>query len=135
MSNIKAKMFNKAPAIGSLLLGGLGAGLNQRMAGDASVLAHKQNVDLGYQGEQAQFMYGAGQDMSNIDFSVAGINQEAKAARRGYLGQAASDFSNMLQSNRLMKNQKTRDEQLMDIYPDILGKVAEFMPWLNNFKV
>jgi len=26
MSNIKAKMFNKAPAIGSLLLGGLGAG-------------------------------------------------------------------------------------------------------------
>jgi len=116
----------------SKVLGNLGAGLNQRMAGDATAYAQKQNMDLGYMGEEAQFMYGAGQDMANVNFGVAGMNQEAEAARRGYLGQAASDLSGFAQTNRLMNNQKDRDQQLRELLPDIFGKVADFMPWINK---
>ena len=119
----------------STMLSNQGALMDINQRNKAGILDTSQKANVGYSRENAMAELGVGEGMAQTNWNVAQANAQNRAARRNYLGQAASDFSANLQNNRLMKNQQGRDEQLMEMYPDIFGKVAEFMPWLQNFKV
>jgi len=119
----------------STMLSNQGALMDINQRNKAGILDTSQKANVGYSRENAMAELGVGEGMAQTNWNVAQANAQNRAARRNYLGQAASDFSANLQNNRLMKNQQGRDEQLMEMYPDIFGKIAEFMPWLQNFKV
>jgi len=122
---------NTGASAGQLYSGIQGLAAN-RMRNDANAWTQKHNVDLGYMGEQAQTMLGVGDQRAGMKFNVAGINQQADAAQRAYLGQGFNDLSEWAQRQALMKNQKERDSQLAGLYPDMFSSVYPWMQGAQN---
>ena len=85
------------------------------MRNRASILANKQNQDLGYMGQQAEMLNAQGENMSQIDMGVGQWNAQNRSMKEGYLGQGISDLGQWAGTQQLMRNQQLTDEQRLQI--------------------
>jgi len=97
------------------LLSNYGAGNVGRMRMDAEAGVTKQNMDLGYMGEQAQTDMILGQTRAGTKLNVQNMNDQNSAARRNYLASAAGQLSQGLQAQQLMRNQRLGDQDRLGI--------------------
>ena len=98
----------------------LAAGSTRQQQQRGGIFTKKQNLDLGYMGEEAQGRFGAAQGLGQLgaqraatDFSIADWNERSAAGRRNILGQGLSNLGLGAQTQQLMANQRGRDEQMM----------------------
>lgn len=111
--------------------GNFAAIANNAMRTRAGIMANKENMDLGYKGEEAQTMNARGLHESGVDFNIADYNERSKASRRNYLGTAAGQLSQLAQVNKQMSGQLERDQMLAKLYPDMFS-VSRYMPSIEE---
>ena len=109
--------------------------LNTTQRTKAGILDNTQKANMEQQNRLAGAELGVGEGMAQTNWNVDVANAQNRAARRRHLGQAFSDISGLVQTNRLMNNQMGRDQTLADILPDLYKTVSPFSPWMNNIKV
>jgi len=98
----------------------------QRQRGQ--IFSNKQNMDLGFRGQEAQYRAGAarglaalGSERAQTRFRVADYNERNAAARRNMLSGGLGGLGLGAQNQQLMANQRMRDSQLMGILPSYGG--------------
>ena len=107
------------------LLGGLGAAQQGYMQANAQTLAAKQNADLGYMGEQAQFMGQMGQQRAATKFGVADLNARNEAAGRNFMGTAMGQLSSYSQARTQDRNMRKAQEMVL---PQVLNYLDLLVP-------
>lgn len=109
---------------------------NNAMRNRAGVLANKQNMDLGYKGEEAQMFNREGLHRAGINFNIKDWNEQALANKYNYFAKATEQANMLAQMQMLMGNQARQSEQLAGLYPDMFS-VSRYMPGvqeiLNNY--
>ncbi len=119
---------------------GTGA-LQNRLAGQATreqrqkgqIWNKKQNADLGFRGQEAQYRAGAarglaalGSERAQTRFRVADYNERSAAGRRNMLSAGLGGLGLGAQNQQLMANQRSRDTQLMGILPSYGGGMYNY---------
>jgi hypothetical protein len=112
---------------GALASNMLGA-QNARMRADAQAYATKQQADNQYRQEQAVMDASLGQQRAATNLQINQINQQAKAAKRNYLATAFGQGGQLFQNEQLMKNQQTRDADMMSRYKEWMGLMGGGKP-------
>ncbi len=125
------------------MAGGLGSGAvasNQlanyatRLGADQRSWQTKQYMDNKYRGEEAQIRANLGAQRAQTRYNIADWNKQSDAARRAHLGAGFSQLGQWGQVQQQMRNQQTRDSQLIDILPDMFGQVLPYMEGLGKIK-
>jgi hypothetical protein len=93
----------------------LSSAASRRLRGRSGVFNRAQNINLGLQGEEAQFRAGLGAQDAATRFNVDDINAQNRAARRNFLGQSMTNLQQVAMQNRLMRNQRQRDDRLFNL--------------------
>ena len=109
------------------MMGNLGGIANTAMRNRASVMANKQNMDLGYQGEEANALMQLGVGEQQANWNTAEWNAQSMANKRNIFRAGLSQLSQYGQNKELMKNQKEQDDKRMLALKDIFGSIAPFM--------
>jgi len=105
---------------------------NNAMRNRAGILANKQNMDLGYMGEEAQSLNREGMHRAGINLNIADWNQRAKDNKLKYWTDAVSQASQLAQVNKQMANQLQSDQYRTDVWRDMYGQMYNFMPYMQD---
>lgn len=87
----------------------------QRARDEQAAYARKQNIDLGYMGQEAAMRARLGGERAGTDLNIDVFNQQSDAARRNMLGTGFGQLSQWAQMQQFMGNQQGRDAQRLDI--------------------
>jgi len=97
----------------------LSAATSREQRAKGGIRSKKQNIDLGYRGEEAQYRAGAargiaglGSERAQTRFMISDYNERAKAQRRNLLSAGLGGLGMGMQNQQLMMNQRMRDQQL-----------------------
>jgi len=111
----------------------------RRLRNRASALSRAQRENLGLRGEEAKFRAGLGAEDVGTRFAIEDINARTRAARRRYMSEAMSNLSNIAQTNRLtnrlMRNQRLRDERLYELAKSMASPYAFDEDYRLRFEV
>jgi len=102
------------------------------MRNKAGVLANKQNMDLGYQGEEANALMQLGAGEQQANWNTMDWNAQSLANKRNMWRSGLSQLSQYSQNKEMMANQKERDSQKAGLIPDIFGAVTPYMQGLQD---
>jgi len=102
----------------------------QRMA----AYAGKQNMDLNYQGQEAEMLMGLGAGEQQANWNTMTWNKESLANKRNMFRAGLSQLSQYSQVKELNKNQLTQDENKLAALKDMFASIAPYMASLQNLK-
>ena len=105
----------------------LASAATRRYKGRADVFTRAQNINQGYRGEEAQFRAGLGAQDAAMRFNVDDVNARNRAAKRNYLGESMTNLQQVAMQNRLMRNQRQRDDRLFQLAQSMAEQYG-FMP-------
>jgi hypothetical protein len=108
---------------GALAANMLGA-QNNRMRGDATAYATKQNQDNQYLQEQSVMDASLGQQRANRSLEINQINAQNKAAKQQMLATGLGQLGQAGQNAQLMSGQKDRDAMLMKSWKSFEGMLG-----------
>jgi hypothetical protein len=113
------------------LMGNNTALYNNSLRNRASIYAGKDNADLGYKGQEAESLMNLGAGEQQANWNTMDYNNQNIANKRNMWRAGLSQLSQYSQTKELMGNQKERDKQLANIYPDMFASIAKFMPGIQ----
>jgi len=110
------------------------AGASSRLFGQRSgILRDTQNINRGYEGQEAQYLAGMaggigrlGSERAGTRFSIDDWNQRSEGMRRNIRANAYSGFSRGAQNLQLMGNMRDRDYQRTGILPSYGGGMYNY---------
>jgi len=100
-------------------LGNIGASGRQYLGDVSSLYGQKQNIENQWEGQLAGAYGNFGAQRAEADRYAEDINARNEAMRRKYLGTAATQGSQIVQSDRLMRNLSERDKALIPFLREI----------------
>ena len=116
-------------------LGNIGGAMMGKQAADSAAYAQKQNVDLGYMGEQAKMMAGLGSEQAQTNLLVSDLNVRNEAARKAFLGTAAGQLGQFSQASALNRGMRERDEMMMPYMQEYLKMLTGGRGSRNKFSI
>jgi len=88
---------------------------SRRLRGRSEAFNFAQNKNLGFEGEDARFRAGLGAQDAATRFNVDDVNAQNRAAQRNFLGASMTNLQQIALQNRLMRNQRQRDDRLFNL--------------------
>lgn len=134
ISNYNAANYN--PSTGA----NLAYRLQSQIAADkaiADLYSTASNVNNQYAGEYANTLNSLGQQRVNATNMAVDLNARSRAAARNIQRTALSQLSQYAQNKQLMKNQKSRDMAMLDMYGPFLEagySSKDFASFMKKFK-
>ncbi len=116
------------------LMGNLTGLQNNAMRNRASIYANKQNMDLGYQGQEAEMLNSLGAGEQQANWNTMDYNNQNIANKRNMWRAGLSQLSQYSQSKDLMKNQMTQDQNKLAALKDMFASIAPFMKSLQDMQ-
>lgn len=95
------------------------------------------NVNNQYKADYASTLNSLGQQRVNATNMAVDMNARSRAAARNIQGTALSQLSQYAQNKQLMKNQKSRDMAMLEMYGPFLEagyKASDFASFMKKFK-
>lgn len=136
LSGEKSALYNLRNVGGSRgeIMGNATAVYNRGMANRSAAYANKQNMDLGYKGEEAQALMNLGAGEQQAKWNVDQWNEQALARKRAMWRTGLSQLGQYSQIKELQGNQLLQDKNRMASLQDMLSSVAPFMEMFKNFQ-
>lgn len=134
ISNYNAANYN--PSTGA----NLAYRLQSQIAADkaiADLYSTASNVNNQYAGEYANTLNSLGQQRVNATNMAVDLNARSRAAARNIQRTALSQLSQYAQNKQLMKNQKSRDMAMLEMYGPFLEagyKASDYASFMKQFK-
>lgn len=134
ISNYNASNYN--PSTGA----NLAYRLQSQIAADKAIsdlYAAASNAQNQYSGEYADTLNNLGQQRVQATNLAADLNARSRAAARNIQRTALSQLSQFAQNKQLMKNQKSRDMAMLDMYAPFLEagfNAKDFASFMKKFK-
>ena len=134
ISNYNAANYN--PSTGA----NLAYRLQSQIAADkaiADLYSTASNVNNQYAGEYANTLNSLGQQRVNATNMAIDMNARSRAAARNIQRTALTQLSQYAQNKQLMKNQKSRDMAMLDMYGPFLEagyKASDYASFMKQFK-
>jgi len=119
----KYNLQNSGASAGQQYAGFQGLAVN-KMKQDAEARRYASNVNLGYQGQEAQMRAGLGAQRAQTNLNIKDYNMRSDAAGRNMLAGGFEGLGEFGQMQQLMSNQKMTDQQRLQI----------LQKWYPNFQ-
>jgi hypothetical protein len=126
-------LHNTANARGELM-GNMTAASNNAAGQRSAIYANKQNMDLGYMGQEAEMAMNLGSQEQNANWQTMDYNNQNVANRRNMFRAGLSQLAQYSQNKELMANQLLMDQNRNNIYKDMYSSISPFMEFMKNFK-
>jgi hypothetical protein len=126
-------LHNTANARGELM-GNMTAASNNAAGQRSAIYANKQNMDLGYMGDEAQAAMRLGSEEQNANWQTMDYNNQNVANKRNMFRAGLSQLAQYSQNKELMANQLLMDQNRNNIYKDMYSSIAPFMEFMKSFK-
>lgn len=107
---------------------------NTGLRNRAAAYMGKQNMDLGYQGEEAQALMSLGAGEQQAKWNTDQWNQQTLANKRKLWRAGLSQLGQYSQIKEQEANQLLQDQNRMKALEDMMGTIAPFMKMFQNFK-
>lgn len=114
--------------------------LQSQIAADKAITnlySTASNINNQYAGEYANTLNSLGQQRVNATNMAVDMNAKSRAAARNIQRTALSQLSQYAQNKQLMKNQKSRDMAMLEMYEPFLEagyKASDFASFMKKFK-